>query len=124
MVVFPRSYLILMSFDNLTQVKIIIYICLFTIVILDALIEASDVQKRCNQYVFTTKSVIKNHVISLECQQCNGRNRMSITHGNGRVHVVRGGKVKHGIIFQMISTLRDLIDVCCFKLCKYAVFAF
>lgn len=39
--------------------------------------------------IFTTKSVIKYHVISLECQQCNGRNRMSITHGSGRVHFAR-----------------------------------
>lgn len=63
--------------------------------------------------IFTTKSVIKYHVISLECQQCNGRNRMSITHGSGRVHFAREGKPTAQIIFQMFSTLKNLIDRCC-----------
>lgn len=59
--------------------------------------EIKDLNKALNYFMSTNtlntfdvqKSVIKYHVISLECQQCNGRNRMSITHGSGRVHFAR-----------------------------------
>lgn len=74
--------------------------------------------------IFTTKSVIKDHVITLECQQCNGRNRMSITHGNGRVHYAWGVKVKTQIIFQMFSTLKILIDRPCLNYVNGKYFLF